>query len=365
MDAEQVLAFRLARSGLARRAAGGLAEAAACPASDFTRDGALLALAARCDGVTRAAYDAATDRAELVVAHLVRGAIHATAPDGFALLGRPLVATGDDELAVQLGSQVQGLTAEHGIAPADALAEVAEAARAALGEGRPLDRNELHEALRRRVRGELLPWCRSCKSHHVPPMLWRFALVRVGARLDSQRRHRLAGPGPAPEPAAGGAIRRFLHFYAPATPQDFAVWAGVARPHADRLWAAAADDLHEVRLGKRPAWVAREDLGELEAPPGGEGVRLLPPGDPYLQHANRPLLAPDAALRKRLFRPVASPGAVLADGRLAGLWRVKARGRKAEIAVEPLGRIPRAGLEEEAQRIAGLRGAAGLVLTVE
>ena len=43
VDADQVLAFRLARSGLAERAAGGLAAAAACPASDFVRDAALLA----------------------------------------------------------------------------------------------------------------------------------------------------------------------------------------------------------------------------------------------------------------------------------------------------------------------------------
>lgn len=44
VDAEQVLAFRLARSGLARRDARSWAEAARCPASDFTRDAALLAL---------------------------------------------------------------------------------------------------------------------------------------------------------------------------------------------------------------------------------------------------------------------------------------------------------------------------------
>jgi hypothetical protein len=53
VDADQVLAFRLARSGLAVRDGRGLAEAAACPASDFARDAALLALAARAEGVSR------------------------------------------------------------------------------------------------------------------------------------------------------------------------------------------------------------------------------------------------------------------------------------------------------------------------
>ena len=102
----------------------------------------------------------------------------------------------------------------------------------------------------------------------------------------------------------------------------------------------SADDLAEVRVGKRSGWLLRDDVDALESPPPASGVRLLPPGDPYLQKSNRPLLAPDAGLRKQLFRPVASPGAVLRDGRLAGLWRAKAKGRKAEITVEPLGRPP-------------------------
>ena len=52
---------------------------------------------------------------------------------------------------------------------------------------------------------------------------------------------------------------------------------------------------------------------------------------------------------------MASPGAVLRDGRLAGLWRAKAKGR-AELTVEKLGRLRRGELEEEAQRVAKLRG---------
>jgi len=111
--------------------------------------------------------------------------------------------------------------------------------------------------------------------------------------------------------------------------------------------------------------MASEDLEDLESPPGADGVRLIPPGDLYLQKPNRSLLAPDAVLRKRLFRPVASPGAVLKDGKLVGLWRVKAKGKKAEITVEQLGRIRRKYLEDEAHLVASLRGASGLLLVVE
>jgi hypothetical protein len=257
---------------------------------------------------------------------------------------------------VQLGRQVQRLAAEKGFTPSAALEDVATATTDALSDGRALDKNELHEELRQRVSADLMPWCRGCKSHHVAPMLWRYATIAAGARLDSERRYRSGEPGPAP--TASEAVRRFLGFYGPATPSDFAEWAGLARPHAQRLWDEAAGELDEVRVGRSKGWLLSEDVGALESPPAAQGIRLLPPGDPYLQKPNRPLLAPDPELRKRLFRPVASPGAVLMDGRLAGLWRAKAKGAKAEITVETLGRLPRGELEEEAQRVARLRGAA-------
>lgn len=363
MQAEQILAFRLARSGLAARDAGGLAEAAACPASDFSRDAALHALAARMEGLTRERYDEATDAGDLVVAHIVRGAIHALAPHDLALYGRNLISSDDDELGQQLGRQVQRLAVEKGFAPTDALEAVADATKGALGGGRALGKNELHDELRERVDAGLMPWCKGCESHHVAPMLWRYGGVKAGARLDSERRYVLGRPGRAP--AAAEAVRRFLHFYAPATSEDFAEWAGLAKPHAQRLWKGAEGDLDEVPVAKRRAWALREDASVLASPPAAAGVRLIPPGNPYLQKPNRSFLAPESELRKRLFRPVASPGAVLKDGRLAGLWRAKAKGRKTEITVERLGRVARRDLEEEAQRISDLRGASEAILVVD
>jgi hypothetical protein len=363
VDAEQILAFRLARSGLASRRADSLAEAAACPASDFSRDAALLALAARSKGVTREGYDEAIDGGDIVVAHIVRGGIHALAPDRFPLYGRALISTDDDELVVQLGQQVRQIAAEKGFAPTAALDEVAEAIKAALAGGRALSKNELHDELRGLVGADLMPWCRGCKSHHVAPMLWRYGCVKVGARLDSRRRYVLGRPGP--HAAAADAVKRFLRFYGPGTPGDFAEWAGVAKPHANRLWEKVQADLSEVSVGGRTAWAVSDDLDELESPPGAQGVRLIPPGDPYLQKPNRPLLAPEPELRKRLFRPVASPGAVLEDGRLAGLWRVKAKGKKAEITVEKLGRLARKDLADEAEGVARLRGASEPLLLVD
>jgi hypothetical protein len=363
VDTERVLGFRLARSGLASRDARTLAEAAACPASDFSRDAGLFALAARHEGVTRERYEEATDDGDLVVAHIVRGAIHVLAPDDFSLYGRALIANHDDELLVQLGQQVQRLAAEKGFSATDALDEVAEATKGALRGGRALSKNELHDELRDRVRADLMPWCKGCKSHHVAPMLWRYAGVKAGARLDAKRRYVLGKPGRSP--AAAGAVKRFLHFYGPADAGDFADWAGIAKPHAKRLWEQVEGDLAEVSVGRRQVWALSEDLNDLESPPDADGVRFIPPGDPYLQKPNRPLLAPEAELRKRLFRPVASPGVVLSNGRLAGLWRVKAKGKKTAITVEKLARVARKDIEEEAHRVAELRGGSELLLVVE
>lgn len=363
MDAEQILAFRLARSGLAADTAGGLAEAAACPASDFSHDAALLALGARWAGLTRAAYAEAADSGELVVAHVVRGAIHALAPGDLALWGRALLSGDDDELGAQLGRQVQRLAEEKGFACGDALAEVAGAVKDVLSGGRAVSKNELHDELRARVGADLMPWCKGCGSHHVAPMLWRYGTVKAGARLDSERRYVQGKPGRVP--AAAEALRRFLRFYGPATSAEFADWSGVAKAHAKRLWAQIEDELTEIGVGKRKVWLLQEDGSDLDSPGQAEGVRLIPPGDPYLQSPNRPLLAPEPELRKRLFRPVASPGAVLKDGRLVGLWRVKAKGSKAEVSVEKLGRIARRDLEAPARRVADLRGAAEAELVVD
>jgi hypothetical protein len=342
MDDAQVLAFRLARSGLAERRASTLAEAAACPASDFARDAALLALAARMDGLTRAAYDRATDDGSLVVAHVLRCAIHAVAPQDHGLWGRALVGRSDAELSSRF--------------TAAALEEVAAATADALAAG-PLDKNGLHDALRARVRDELLVWCEVCRSRHVGGTLWRYATIVAGARLDSQRRYILSSPQPA-DPV--DALRRFLRFYGPSDRAAFRLWAEQAAPFAKRLWAALQDELVETGHGL----LLREDVAALDAPPQARGIRLLPPGDPYLQAPNRRLLAPDPALHKRMFRPVGSPGAILQDGRLAGLWKARTAGRRADVEVEALEPLRRDELEAEAAGVAALRGSSDLRLTV-
>ena len=144
------------------------------------------------------------------------------------------------------------------------------ATKDALAGGAALGKVDLHQALRERVRPELMPWCKGCQSHHVAPMLWRYATIEAGARLDAERRYRLTKPGR--KPAAGEAVRRFVRWYGPARPGGFADWAGVSRPHADRLWGGIEDELAEAGDG----WVLRGDVARAGVPAGRRGRALHP-----------------------------------------------------------------------------------------
>ena len=262
-----------------------------------------------CEGLTRERYDEAVDRGDLVVAHVVRGAIHALAPGDLALYGRALISRDDDELTQQLGEQVRRLAAEKGFAPTDALAEVAEATKDALSGGRALSKVELHEELRERVGDDLKPWCKGCQSHHVAPMLWRYATVKAGARLDSERRY-VAGQArsqrrPPPRRSAASCTST-------ARPRaaDFAEWTGVAKPHAERLWAEVEGDLDEVSVGKRRAWALRDDARGARLAAGGRGHPPDPTGRSLSAEAQ-----PPAARRPR---PSCASGC-------SGPWRAPAR----------------------------------------
>jgi hypothetical protein len=151
-------------------------------------------------------------------------------------------------------------------------------------------------------------------------------------------------------------VRRFLRVYAPSTAEHFTAWAGVARATGRRLWAGLRDELSEVQVGDVRAWLLAADEAALASPPAALGLRLLPPGDPFLQAPNRAVLVPDAALRRRVFRPLAGPGVVLLGGVVVGLWRVRSQGRRAEFDVEAFGVVDREALEAEAALVAAVRG---------
>ena len=231
-----------------------------------------------------------------------------------------------------------------------------------------LSRDELHAELRARLPAGLLPWCTVCASHHARrPLLAAAALRgelclagRAGRQPAFARTDQWLGAPLAPvdpDAARAGLARRYLRCYAPSTPDRLAAWAGVPRAHAERCWALVAGELAAAGDGWAPA--ADADALAAPAPAAAAGVRLLPPGDPFLLARDRERLLGDPAARKRVWRPAGAPGVVLADGALAGLWRGRKRGAVWAVSVEPFARLrraDRAGIEAEAARLAPFRG---------
>ena len=232
----------------------------------------------------------------------------------------------------------------------DALEIVVAAARESLAGG-PLGRDDFHQALRERVPKGLLPWCANCRSHHVRPGFWRTLGPLEVTYMPERATFALAKPPRmAIAKARAELVRRFLRVFGPATPQQLAAWAQTSAAHAKALFAAVSDELEETGRG----FVLAEDVARLASPPAANGVRLLGGYDPWITQPDRDALVSDTALRKRMFRSIGRPGAVLVDGRLAGLWKGRKQGRRLDVSVEWLG--PEADIAEEAAAMAALRG---------
>ncbi len=101
------------------------------------------------------------------------------------------------------------------------------------------------------------------------------------------------------------------------------------------------------------AFALSRDLHELSEADPPRSVRLLPAFDQFV--IMTPRRAPLTA-RERIYRPQGwiSP-VLLVGGRMAGLWRLERKGRRAVVQLEPFGKLERwarSAAEEEAERLA-------------
>ncbi len=164
-----------------------------------------------------------------------------------------------------------------------------------------------------------------------------------------------------PEAARADLLRRYLHCYGPSTRADFAAWVGVDAGDTGPWWDSVEDELTPVGFRGR-SWILSEELERLRSARTAAGARLLPPRDPYTQMRDRDTIV-DNAYHRHVWKTVGAPGAVLVDGEVIGTWRPRTRSRALTIAVEtfaPLQAHQRQHIEDEAEQIAELRGAAAV-----
>ncbi|MCW3000431.1 MAG: hypothetical protein JWN65_3980 [Solirubrobacterales bacterium] len=366
VSSQQVLAFRLAAQGLATPAEDALDPLRGWTTQDSPPGGATAAVLARtaADAIPVGWLDAAVEQERSVVAlYNARTATAVVPADEVARYATSMLPGEDDAgLRVIAGSALPEVS--------EAFAEPVQLGVNAIADaldGAVLSRDELHEALRRRLPAVLLPWCTGCQSHHVrrgilvmASLSGRLCLAgRAGRQPAFARTDQWVAWDPPQRTHAGAElVRRYLTAYGPSTRQHFAQWAGLGAAHARELWALVDDECSEMTIdGEAGARALTRDVPRLQDPPAASGVRLVASGDPLLLGRDRERLAPDAAVRKQVWRALGGAGVVLADGQLVALWRARRQARRLQVTAEALaGRVPRAAIAAEARRLAPHRG---------
>ena len=351
VDRDQALAFRVAGHNLHRRT-DPLTAVTACGIQEFPPGWWRVALHARATGEP--------DSGTVLMVNAMRGAPHVMPKADAPVFTAALVPDDDEDLKSLVGAQTAREVTEAGLTVREAVDLVMQAAHDGLAGG-PLGRDEFHQAMRERLPETLLPWCRGCQSHHARPGLWR-ALGPLGVTtMPEKATYALAQKWRMALPQARAElVRRFLRCFGPATHTQLASWAQTAPAHARELFGAIEDELQPVKSDGRKGFVLSGDVAALEAPPAAEGVRLLGGFDPYVSQPDRDALAPDKALRKRMFPPVGRPGVVLCEGELRGLWKGRKKGDRLDVEVEWL-QEP-VDIADEAAAVAPLRGCASVRL---
>ncbi|HEX6326541.1 MAG TPA: winged helix DNA-binding domain-containing protein [Jiangellaceae bacterium] len=366
----QILAFRLASHNLTDRleVASVVDATAACGVQETPTGSAALALLARVEGLTPAGLRRAlTNTRNLVTLWSVRGApyvVPASDVDVFSVGALPVDAA---SFRQSLGGWAAALD-RAGLDPFDTLDQMIEVARNVL-DGRTLDVNDLRDQIYARM-PSLSTVQRPSGAHaDMPEPLFRAVgtagavCIVAGRGTDAELARTdqwLSWTRSQPDRTAARAelTRRFLHCYGPATAQQFAQWSLRSLSDADDAFSLIEEELTELTVNGTHAWLLARDEQAFCSPPQPDGTRLLPVQDPFLQQRDRATLVQDEPARRKLWRPVRGPGGVLAGGQIVGTWRIRAKGSRLEVSVEPFGALSpptRDAIEAEAQRIAPFR----------
>ena len=273
---------------------------------------AIAALAARSEvevgWLDRALYETRT----VVALYNPRTATAIVPAEEAGAFGTAFLPKDDDGLKAIVGSALPERSEAFAEPVALAVAAVSDAL-----DGVTLSRDDLHEALRQRLPGELLPWCEGCQSHHARRGLLVMAGLhgrlciagRAGRAPAFARTDQLVG-WEAPEDAGAQLVRRYHAQYGSSNVAHFAQWAGIGKAHARSLWFES------------------DDAGERL-----DGVRVIAPGDPLLLTRDREALISDPAWRKRVWSAIPNTGVVLDHHEPVALWKARKQGKRLEVTL--------------------------------
>jgi hypothetical protein len=353
VDRARVMAYRVGALGLADRGKDRPGDLAVLDlgVQEYTPDSMRVALAAR----TSAGL--ADDR--LIMVWAARGAPHLHRRRDLKSLMAALWPVSDADAAARIKS---GQTPGGGKLGIAAFTATAAAFRDVVTESMP--RGEVSTQVSARVPKELTYECRSCKARHISGSVWQHSGLAGAIEVEARGKDATLGPiknlpGPPAENAGvGGLISTYLRLLGPATPIEVAKYFGSATAEMKNVWP---DDLAEVSVDGRKAWLPSAALADLTSAEAVTGVRLLPPMDALLQARDRDLLVPDKKQHKEIWRILGNPGVLLVDGDIAGVWRAKMSGKKrVDLTVTAFGSLPaksRKAIEAEAAEVARARGA--------
>lgn len=375
---DEVVAFRVNAHNLRERLPdeGMLDAARACAVQNSPPGSALLAFHARVSDMSRERMDGAIEgKRSLLQTWCMRGA-----PFVFPTVDAALFTTGvlpeDEAEQRRFIRGVEGALDELAMSLGEAV-ELIEAEIRDVLSGRQLAVDELGFELGQRIAPKLAPARRKIWQgegvhplgervvHFCLRMLTLKQIICFAPRKGNKAPFVLVDewlgeplPNVDRDVARAELTRRYLRCYGPSTREDFASWVGIAPAHARQWWLLVEEELREVNLGDSKAWVLADDLDILRSPPGPRGLRLLPPGDPFIQLRDRETLVPDRKLHPKIWKLVGAPGTALHDGRLVATWRSRRSAKKLSIKVEPLDRLTsrqRGRIKEEAESVARLR----------
>jgi hypothetical protein len=354
---QQVLRYRMHVQQLDREH-GGVADTAILDlgAQDTGPDGALWALAVR--GVDSAALGGTGQGREgLVWFWTLRGAPHAYRRADAPQVAAAVAPWSEADAAKRIFDAARPLKAA-GIPVLEALDAVAAQMRA-IGKA-PMVKGEMSTRLHEVMPEPYQRFCRSCNAVHLYEQPFRLSAVQAGLELEPDTSPPVLRPMPGFQAAASfedrlDPVRAYLHLCGPATAKQVAEYVDAPVREVKAHWP---EDAVEVDVEGETRWMLEADLEALR---GAEatGTRLLGPYDLFLQARDRSTLVPDPARTKALWPVLGRPGAILADGEVAGLWRPRKAGKRFAIALEPWREFAdpeRKAVVAEAERLAAFRG---------